>query len=525
MRARIYARFSTDKQREASIEDQLSADRALAERLGAFVTGVYADRAISGQRQDRPEFLRMLADARAGEFDLLVLWDLKRLSRGEDMPQLLAQLQFMGVRIVTCDGFDSQQEGSDLRGWVEGMMANRYVKDLAKNVHRGLSGQFDRDFFTGGLPYGYSSRIVGPVEKPDGHRLEIDEEQAKWVRLIFERYAEGWSPQRIAAELNRRRVPSPRGSTWAVSAIYGNRRKTCGVLNNPLYAGVYIWNRSRWVKDPTNRNKRKRIERPESEWRRAEKPELRIVPEALWDAVKRRQGPEAKNTGGRPARTLLSGLLRCGCCGGAVVAVSQYAYGCAARKDRGPAVCEGVRVPRADLEETLIGLVRDDLLSEASLAQLSAMVRETLKARQKAAAGPDPRAALTKVEREIANLVDAIAVAGMSQALRSRLSAAEVERDRLKAELKPATPIPDFIPNLRGRFEKLLANLPETLARRPAAAREALAAILGEVILQPEDGAVWAEMSGCFSGVFARFDLGKRSPATIVRITRRLKVA
>jgi len=69
-------------------------------------------------------------------------------------------------------------------------------------------------------------------------------------RWIFARYAEGWSVQRIAHELNARKVPSPRASTWVVSAIYGSPNKGSGILNNCLYQGLYIWNRSQWVKDP-----------------------------------------------------------------------------------------------------------------------------------------------------------------------------------------------------------------------------------------------------------------------------------
>src|SRR5690242_7068655 len=130
MRAGLYGRFSSEHQRDESIDDQFAADRAVAKRYGADVVATYADMAISGERRDRPEFLRMLADALAGKFDCLILWDLKRLSRGEDLPQVVAQLKYWGIRILTCDGYDSDQEGSDMRVWMEGMIGNRYLKDL-----------------------------------------------------------------------------------------------------------------------------------------------------------------------------------------------------------------------------------------------------------------------------------------------------------------------------------------------------------------------------------------------------------
>ena len=92
-------------------------------------------------------------------------------------------------------------------------------------------------------------------------RREIDEEQAKWVRKKFEWYADGRSPRWIAGELNRLGVPSPRNGTWAATAIYGNPETYTGILNNPLYNGEYIWNRSEWVKDPEPGKRKRRLRR------------------------------------------------------------------------------------------------------------------------------------------------------------------------------------------------------------------------------------------------------------------------
>jgi site-specific DNA recombinase len=96
------------------------------------------------------------------------------------------------------------------------------------------------------------------------------------VRWIFEHYASGWSCQRVAGELNRQGVRSPRGGTWAVSAIYGSPRKTSGILNNELYCGRYVWNRSQWLKDPDT-GRRHRLTRPLAEWQTVDRAELRIV--------------------------------------------------------------------------------------------------------------------------------------------------------------------------------------------------------------------------------------------------------
>jgi hypothetical protein len=131
-----------------------------------------------------------------------------------------------------------------------------------------------------------------------GNRVLIVEEQARWVRWIFERYAEGWSPRKIAGELNTRGVASP-GATWKrstrrkdkkwlSSTIYGDPERWSGVLHNELYVGVRVWNRSRRDVNPTT-DQKVFLRRPADEHVRVEVPELRIVPDALWKRVRARE--------------------------------------------------------------------------------------------------------------------------------------------------------------------------------------------------------------------------------------------
>jgi len=155
-----------------------------------------------------------------------------------------------------------------------------------------------------------------------------------------------------------------------VSALYGSPAKGSGVLNNELYVGRYIWNRSQWVKDPDT-GARQRMDRPPAEWHVQERPDLRIIDDELWQTVRQRMSTP-RRAGGRKGsgpqpKALFSGLLRCGSCGGAVVAVSARQYGCAARKDRGATVCAGVLAPRASVDSCLLAEVRDELLSAEAL--------------------------------------------------------------------------------------------------------------------------------------------------------------
>ena len=246
-----------------------------------------------------------------------------------EQEQIVKRLEHRGIRIIgTSDGYDTQARGRKVMRIARGLVNELYLDDLADKTRRGLAGQFGRGLSAGGRSYGYRTEAAG-----EGRRMVIDETEAERVRWMFERHAEGWSPVSIAHELNRQGVPSPRGGTWAVSAIFGSAQRGLGILNNQLYVGRVLWNRRQWIKDPET-GKRRYVERPESEWMVREAPELRIVSDQLWEATRRRingaHGDAIAKAvkGGRPPRTLFGGLLVCSACGGAIVAVDARRYAC-----------------------------------------------------------------------------------------------------------------------------------------------------------------------------------------------------
>jgi len=450
MRAGIYTRYSTDRQRETSTADQERVARARADALGWTVVAVHADDGVSGSTpvSARPGGAAMLADALADRFDCLILEGLDRLSRDlVEAERIVRRLEHRGIRIVgVSDGYDSQSAARKLHRGMRGIINEVYLDDLRAKTHRGLAGQVGRGLFAGGTPYGYRT-----VEAQGGRQLEIEPEAARWVLWIYERYAEGWPVRRICHELNRIGVPSPRGSTWSIYAIHGSRAKGTGILNCPLYGGRYIWNRSQWVKDPDT-GRRTRRERPRAEWLTVDRPDLRIVPEPLLGAVERRVTARSVDNGGtgRGARpkTLLGGILRCGECGGAVVAVSAHLYGCAAHKDRGPAVCRGIHVGRQHADRRILAEVRDELMSPESLALIQSGLRELL------AEAPDTGRRRADLERDIRNLTDAVAAAGWSSALGERLRAAEADLAGLRE-----TPRPASVSAIMANHKRLMADL------------------------------------------------------------------
>jgi site-specific DNA recombinase len=326
MRCAIYARFSSDNQKESSIEDQVRNCEQRAAREGWTVTHHYADRAISGTTAERPQYQQMLLDAKAKKFDVLLINDLSRLSRDTiETAQTCRRFVHWQIRLVTTDGIDSAQDGWEELAGIRGVINHQYNKALAKNIKRGMAGQAERCFWNGGRVYGYTlvevlhDSKLNQFGKPlrIGSRLQIDPEQAKWVRWIFQQYANGRSPRNIVTELNVRGVPPPgaaykrknrhRPPTWNAAALHGELSRRSGMLNNELYCGRYNWNRSYRVTDPDDGTETNRW-REQGDWISKEIPELRIVSEALWEQAHSKrvavsQSVQAMNT----ARALKTG--------------------------------------------------------------------------------------------------------------------------------------------------------------------------------------------------------------------------
>jgi site-specific DNA recombinase len=219
-RAAIYARYSSDNQRDASIEDQVRQCRAQIDEKGWQKGEVYSDHAISGATTLRPGYQKMLEDARAGGFDVLVAEALDRLSRDqENIAGLFKQLSFAGVRLITL----AEGEIGELHVGLKGTMNALFLKDLAQKTRRGLEGRIRQGKAGGGLCFGYDivHNVDSAGERVRGER-RINEIEAAIIRRIFQEFAEGRSPRAIAGALNKEKIPGPSGKSWGSSTIYGN---------------------------------------------------------------------------------------------------------------------------------------------------------------------------------------------------------------------------------------------------------------------------------------------------------------
>ena len=212
IRVAIYARYSSDNQRDASIEDQIRLCREHAEQQGWQVVESYADHAISGSSLLRPGIQNLLSDAASEAFDIILAEALDRLSRDqEDIAGIYKRMRFAGVRIITV----SEGEISNLHIGLKGTMNALYLQDLADKTRRGLRGRIEAGKSGGGLCYGYDvvERVDDNGEPLRGDR-KINETEVAIVRRIFEDYATGHSSRTIAHQLNAEGIPGPSGRTW-----------------------------------------------------------------------------------------------------------------------------------------------------------------------------------------------------------------------------------------------------------------------------------------------------------------------
>ena len=497
-RVAIYARYSSDLQSDSSIEDQVRLCSELANSKAWEVVDCYTDAGLSGASLMRPGIQELIADALAGKFEIVLAEALDRISRDqEDIAGVYKRMEFAGVEIVTL----SEGPISSLHIGLKGTMNALFLKDLADKTRRGLRGRIERGKSGGGISYGYD--VVKCFDE-EGNPLRgdrsINQDQAAIVRRIFNDYARNKSPRAIASQLNSERVPSPSGKTWSQSTINGNRRRGTGILNNELYIGRLLWNRQRFIKDPDTGRRVTRLN-DESEWIAQEVPELRIVPQDLWDKAKARQKDLDERKPGlwrrnRP-RYLLSGLIKCGACDGGYSKINTTHYGCSASRNKGDSVCANRKtIARVYLEDAVLRalqthLMRDDLV-ETFCQEYAQHLNELRATQYNAQRSKEAEQRRLEKRREhliesICNGIDPRLVKKEAKYVADRLEELEAE-ESLNQDKPPSKPL--VHPTMANRYRKEVENLRQALDRKDARAEasEHLRGLIGKIVLTPEPG-------------------------------------
>ena len=434
MTAVIYARYSSDNQREESIEGQIRECTAYAEKNGITIVKHYIDRAISAKTDNRPEFQQMIKDSDKKLFDIVLVWKLDRFARNRyDSARYKTQLKKNGVKLMSATEIISEgPEGIILESVLEGY-AEYYSADLSEKVIRGMTENALKGKFTGGaIPFGY---IINA-----DHRFEIDPLTAPFVAETFQRYNDGQTMREIRDWLNEKGVKNQRGGPMTFNVIQH-------MLSNRRYIGELKY-RDVLIPD-------------------AIPP---IVSVELFNDVQEKMLKNKKAPARRKAEDdyLLTTKLFCGYCGALMFGesgtsrtgeVHRY-YKCAtAKKHKG---CKKKTVRKQWLEDLVVNqtmqLVRDDAAMESIIAKVMELQnKENTNI-------PLYEKQLRDAESGIQNMLNAIQAGILTSSTKERLEQLEETKRELEARIaeeKLAKPkvTEEFIRFWLLRFRKLDMSL------------------------------------------------------------------
>ena len=448
----------------------------------------------------------MVLAAEAGQFDVVVAESVSRFGRNlSDVAALHDRLVFRGVAAHT----PATGVLTAIHVGVMGMMAQAQLVELRGSTKRGQLGRVLKGFVPGGLAFGYDVVPPPPGSKGAGCR-RINVAQAGIVRRIFTEFSAGKSPRKIAQSLNDESISGPDVKPWIDTTIRGQPERGTGILNNSTYRGEIVWNKCSYVKDPGTGKRVCRIN-PPSDWERCSVAELRIVDDALWDQVKARQAkismeasmtdaPEPPSGGAALNRThrrtfLLSGLLKCGLCGGGYTIMGKDRYGCAARVKSGTC-SNSATIQRQALEQRVLGALQDRMLSPELVAEFAGAYADEIRAARALTSERSvlARKELTDVTRKIAGILDAIERGAWSPSLQVRLD--ELERQKVTAEQAQAPTLSSanvvrLRPDLSSLYQERVAALTASLSgpEIQIEAAEVLRSLIQKVVMLPNRSA------------------------------------
>ena len=412
-----YYRYSSDAQRDASIDQQRQAAHEYADAHGYNIVKEYEDHAISGTRDDRAGYNLMLYEAEILRPAVLILWKTDRLSRDKiDIVLAKKRLRECGVRIVyVAEPIPDDDDATQvlLESIYEGMAA-AFIASHRKNVTRGLNYNAERGLYNG-------IQLIGYKGKPD-HPYEIDPDTAPIVKRIYLDYAEGKPMMQICRDLDAQGIKSIHGNTMTVNSL---RR----ILTNKAYIGVYAWG------DHT-----------------IDGGMPRIIDDDLFERVQDRL--TANKRGGKGARRKidqeadiadywLSGNIYCGLCGETMQGISgtgkggakHHYYSCKSHRQH---KCSARNRPKEVIEAAVTYVLEQIVRDPSCRIEIAAKCYEYYK-RQHDDGGVYAdaiRAKIQDAEAKINNIMRAIEAGILTETTGERLKALEAEKGRLNDALR-----------------------------------------------------------------------------------------
>lgn len=406
MKAVIYARYSSDSQREESIEGQIRECTAFAEKNGITILRHYIDRAFSAKTDNRPEFQNMIKDSNKKLFDMIIVWKLDRFARNRyDSARYKAQLKKNGVKVVSATEIISEgAEGIILESVLEGY-AEYYSADLSEKVIRGMTDNALKCKYNGGtLPIGY---IID-----DEQHFQLDPLTSPYILEAFKQYDEGATMTEIRDWLNKKGVKNTRGQALTYNSVQH-------LLNNRRYIGEFKY-RDVIVPDGIPA----------------------IVPLDLFERVQEKMAKNKKAPARHKAEDdyLLTTKLFCGYCGAYLcgesgtsrTGVVHHYYKCVSVKKK-RAECHKKPVRKQWIEDMVVKETMDMLNDDKAIEAIVSMLMN-LQDRENVNL-PLYEQQLSEVNTGINNLLNAIQQGILTKSTKTRLEELESARDELENKI------------------------------------------------------------------------------------------
>lgn len=414
IRAASYARFSSNNQREESIDAQQRAIYKYMAEKGYSPTGDYTDEALTGTNTDRPGFQKMIEDAKKGLFDVVIVHKMDRFSRNVyDTLDVQNQLLRYGVRIESViEQFTDTPEGQ-LQQIVQLGVSQYYSANLAREVMKGLKENAYKALHNGGIP------PLGYDVNPETKEYIINEKEAEAIRIMYKKVTEGWSYRELAEYLNVLGYRTKIGKKFKANSSFYD------ILTNPKYKGEYVFNRSVQKPKQVGMKRSHRKNKDESEIIRIPNGIQAIVDEGTFETVQKILHQRRRSKGQNKAKEvyLLTGLIECGECGspyhgsariGGRNKQKYVSYRCSKRKKiENPCKCKEIN--RSILDEFVINQLFNTLLNPHNLQPLFKQINQKVKQKYSDMDRdlPQLQKRLNEVNQKVSNLVQAIAMSGL----------------------------------------------------------------------------------------------------------------
>ena len=399
----IYCRLSEeDRNKQAETDDSNSIQNQKSMLLqhsieqGWEVYNIYSDDDYTGSDRNRPEFNRLLEDAKQRKFDIILCKTQSRFTRELELVEKYIHGLFpiWGIRFVSIvDNADTDNKGNKKSRQINGLVNEWYLEDMSENIRSVLINRRKNGYHIGSFAlYGY---LKDPEQKG---RLIIDEEAACVVREVFTLFSQGYGKTAIARILNKRQIPNPTEYKRLKGLRYqqpGGQHSTLwkyfsisDMLTNEIYIGNMVQGKYGSVSYKTKQNK----PRPREQWYRVEGTHEAIIDRELWDRVQALIAQKAKPfTIGTIG--IFSRKVRCMYCG--------YTMRSTKTKDRYYLKCPTHQIKKDECIGAFIAVSRLERIVKAQLDRLSEEYLDKEELEQKVQLNHDLKGRIKTIESEI----------------------------------------------------------------------------------------------------------------------------